>query len=145
VTLENKPEEEEKALYCEFHARSRWVFFCLSECFCDCYNISFLSNLYLHNFVGSGSYFNRIPLQHFKSSRQKLNNKSNRDLLDIDEVFLSNIASLINPRDYGNRLNIYFFIVATPHIFRLELAFALGGLTAAKILSSHPLLSCFLV
>ena len=65
--------------------------------------------------------------------------------MDIDEVFLSNIVSPINPREYGNRLNIYFFVVATPHIFRLELAFALGGLTAAKILSSHPLSSCFLI
>jgi hypothetical protein len=33
VTLENKPEEEEKALYCGFHPRSRFSFFYVSECF----------------------------------------------------------------------------------------------------------------
>jgi hypothetical protein len=79
-----------------------------------CHNISFLGNLYLDNFLGSGSYFNQIPQQHFKSSRQKPNNKSNRDLLNTGEVFLSNIVFPTNPREYGNRLNIYIFVIATP-------------------------------
>jgi len=87
--------------------------------------------------VTSTEYYNK----HFKSSRQKSNNKSNRNLLDIG---LSNIVSPINPWEYGNRLNM-FLSLQHPTFFAWSWHLHLGGLTVAKILSSHPLSSCFLI
>ena len=90
--------------------------------------------------VTSTEYYNK----HFKSSRQKPDNKSNRNLLDIGEVFLSNIVSPINPWEYGNRLNM-FLSLQHPTFFAWSWHLHLGGLTVAKILSSHPLSLCFLI